>query len=86
MKTVYRVLFSSTVLVATALAQGQRAGPPRPAIRGLPDGPGKEIVQRVCGATCHGPEIVGGKGYSRDNWATVVNSMISRGAKANASE
>jgi cytochrome c oxidase cbb3-type subunit III len=52
----------------------------------LPEGPGQAVVQRVCGATCHGAEIVSGKGYSRDNWATVVNSMISRGAKASAGE
>jgi mono/diheme cytochrome c family protein len=31
-------------------------------------------------------EIVAGKGYSRDNWATVVNGMIARGAKATAAE
>lgn len=43
-------------------------------------------MQRVCGATCHGPEIVGGKGYSRDNWSTVVNGMIARGAKASSAE
>ena len=81
----YRALLLSTALAAMLAAQG----PPRPAAparRGLPEGPGKEVVQRVCGATCHGPEIVSGKGYSRDNWATVVNSMISRGAKASAGE
>jgi mono/diheme cytochrome c family protein len=44
------------------------------------------VVQRVCGATCHGAEIVAGKGYSRDNWVAVVNGMVSRGAKASSEE
>ena len=74
------------ILSITIVASAQRAAPPKPVVRGLPDGPGKSTVQRVCGATCHGGEIVAGKGYSRDNWATVVNGMISRGAKASASE
>ncbi len=83
--SIHSLLFS-TLLISTAIAQPQRGAPPRPAGRTLPDGPGKDAVQRVCGSTCHGPEIVAGKGYSRDNWSTVVNGMISRGAKANASE
>ena len=73
------------VLAAGLAAQG-RPGPPPPAKRGLPEGAGRDAVQRVCGSSCHGPEIVSGKGYSRDNWATVVNSMVSRGAKASAAE
>lgn len=67
------------------MAQGGRNAP-KPAPRGLPDGPGKEIVQRVCGSTCHGQEIVAGKGYTRDGWSNVVNGMVARGAKASASE
>lgn len=82
----YRGLLSAIVFAATLAAQGQRGGPPRPAPRPLPDGAGKEIVQRVCGATCHGVEIVTGKGYSRDNWSNVVNGMVARGAKASTSE
>ena len=71
----------------TALsADAQRARPPAPVPRGLPDGPGKETVQRACGSSCHGPQIVSSKGYSRQNWTAVVNGMISRGAKASAEE
>lgn len=75
---------TSAVFAGMLGAQGPRGGPPPK--RGLPEGAGKNVVQQVCGSTCHGPEIVSGKGYSRDNWATVVNGMIARGAKANASE
>lgn len=81
-----RGLLLTTLFAATVAAQGPRGGPPKPAARALPDGAGKEIVQRVCGATCHGVEIVSGKGYSRDNWSNVVNGMVARGAKASSSE
>ena len=72
------------VVVPLLAAQGPRVAPP--VKRGLPEGAGKNVVQQVCGSTCHGPEILAGKGYSRDNWATVVNGMIARGAKASSTE
>lgn len=86
MTFISRGLFLSSLLAATLAAQGQRAAPPKPSPRALPDGAGKEIVQRVCGATCHGVEIVTGKGYTRDNWSNVVNGMVARGAKASSGE
>ena len=82
----YRGLLLSTLLAATLAAQGPRVAPPKPVARPLPEGPGKEIVHRVCGATCHGPEIITGKGYTRENWSNVVNGMVARGAKASAAE
>ena len=82
----YRGLLLSALFAATVAAQGPRPAPAKPTARPLPDGPGKEIVQRVCGATCHGPEIITGKGYTRENWSNVVNGMVARGAKASAAE
>jgi mono/diheme cytochrome c family protein len=83
MRILFRIL--ATAAMAAFLIPAQ---PPRsaPAPRGLPDEPGKAAVVRVCGSSCHGPQIVAAKGYSRDNWATVVNGMIARGAKADAAE
>jgi mono/diheme cytochrome c family protein len=52
----------------------------------LPDAPGRDVVQRVCGATCHGAELVAAKGMGRDAWGAVVNGMISRGAKLSETE
>jgi competence protein ComEA len=46
----------------------------------LPDGPGKDVVQRVC-AQCHAVEIFTVKGNTRDGWTQVVTEMISRGAQ-----
>ena len=40
---------------------------------------GKDVTQKVCGATCHGPDIIMGNGRTRDQWTGVVNSMIARG-------
>ena len=79
-------LLLALLAAATLVAQppGRRPGPSGPP--GLPDGPGKEPVQRVCGSTCHGSELVTGKGNTRDGWGATVNSMISRGAKATETE
>jgi cytochrome c5 len=46
----------------------------------LPDGPGKEPLERVCSA-CHGAEIVMGRGLTKDRWTQVVQEMIQRGAQ-----
>lgn len=79
-----------TLLLFAALgvnlsAQGPR-GLPGPTPRMLPEDTGRDVVVRVCGATCHSQEIVAGKGYTRDNWATVINGMVARGAKVDAQD
>ena len=51
----------------------------------LPDGPGKETTQRVCGA-CHGAEIVLGRQMTRDGWGQIVVNMIQRGAQGTDDE
>jgi competence protein ComEA len=51
----------------------------------LPEGPGKETLQRVCGA-CHGAEIVVGRGLTQEGWEQVVGDMVSRGAQGTDEE
>ncbi len=51
----------------------------------LPDAPGREVVQRVCGA-CHAATVVVGRGMTQEGWDGVVASMISRGAKGTPSD
>lgn len=68
---------------ALALAFPAFAQPPGPQ---LPDGAGREVTQKVCGSTCHGPDIIMGKGRTRDQWTAVVNTMVGRGAKASEAE
>ncbi len=51
----------------------------------LPDAPGRDVVQRVCGA-CHPATVVLGRGMTREGWDQVVASMISRGAKGTSED
>ena len=52
----------------------------------LPEGAGREVTQKVCGSTCHGPDMVMGSGRTSDQWTAVVNAMVARGAKATEPE
>src|SRR5258706_8770039 len=72
-------MFAATVLAQTP-APGGRSGPP------LPESAGKDVTLKVCGSTCHGSDIIMGKGRTRDQWTAVVNTMVSKGAKASAAE
>jgi len=45
----------------------------------LPDAPGKEATQKVCGA-CHGAELMIGRQETRETWGAIVDDMIQRGA------
>src|SRR6266849_1623547 len=80
------------VLVIAAISSAVLQAQTPPGVGGLrsggalPDGMGRDVTQRVCGATCHGPEIITGKGRTRDQWTAVVNAMVARGAKATDTE
>src|SRR5665213_2501466 len=45
----------------------------------LPDGPGKSIVENVCGS-CHGLDLVTSQTGTRATWQDTVDSMRGRGA------
>jgi competence protein ComEA len=51
----------------------------------LPDGEGKETVLKVC-SKCHGPEVVMGRGHTRDEWEGVVVEMVNAGAEGTDAE
>jgi cytochrome c oxidase cbb3-type subunit III len=51
----------------------------------LPDAPGRDTMQRLCG-TCHPATVVLGRGMTREGWAQVVATMISRGAKGSPAD
>jgi competence protein ComEA len=51
----------------------------------LPDGPGKETTQKVCGS-CHAAELVMNRRESREGWSGVIEDMIMRGTKATDEE
>ncbi|WP_321474671.1 c-type cytochrome [uncultured Paludibaculum sp.] len=79
---------TGAVLAVTAVSWAHlfAQAPPNRAGRSLPEGPGRDVTQRVCGSTCHGPDTIMGKGRSREQWTAVVNAMVARGAKANDAE
>lgn len=54
-------------VVAPALAQN------------LPNGNGREVVEMVCSG-CHDLSPITDAGFSREDWETVVKSMIDMGA------
>src|SRR5579885_1905908 len=72
--------FAALSLTANAQTARNSAGSPQ-----LPNAPGKETVQKVCG-NCHSANLVLGRGMTREEWSEVVASMISRGAKATQDE
>ena len=71
-------IFAGAIFAACCVAQ-------TPDVQ-LPGGPGRDVTQKVCGSICHGPDIIMGKGRTRDQWTAVVNAMVSRGAKASTAE
>ena len=52
----------------------------------LPEGPGKAATVKLCGTTCHGPELVMNRRESVEGWSGVVEDMIRRGAKGSEEE
>jgi mono/diheme cytochrome c family protein len=53
--------------------------------RQLPDAAHKQTVLKLCG-TCHSPNLVLGRGMTRQQWGDTVSSMVARGAKGSPEE
>jgi len=74
-RTARRVALLAVLCAATAAAQSR-----------LPEGPGRELVVRLC-SPCHSAEKVAGLQKSRDEWeASVVEMVMNRGAKGTEEE
>ena len=56
-------------LSAVSLAQAQD----------LPDGKGKDLVQRLC-VDCHGLDVITSQKATKEGWASIVDAMVVRGA------
>jgi competence protein ComEA len=80
-------LMSSGILAARQdQAQSQaQSPPPQFTGEGLPDGPGKDTVVKVC-AVCHEPRRAASLRLTRDGWAAVIDDMVRRGAKGTDDE
>jgi cytochrome c5 len=58
---------------------------PKSAAMTLPDGEGKELIQRSC-TQCHGVDKITGTRKDRKGWQTCVKDMVSLGAKLRPAE
>jgi mono/diheme cytochrome c family protein len=45
----------------------------------LPEGKGKDLLQQIC-TDCHGLDVITSQRATKDGWASIVDSMVSRGA------
>ncbi|MEP6754322.1 MAG: PQQ-binding-like beta-propeller repeat protein, partial [Chthonomonadales bacterium] len=73
----HHLLLALACLAFASLAQAQQSD--------LPDGQGKDTVQRMC-TQCHSLSVVTGQRMSREHWADQVEDMVSRGAKGSPSD
>jgi len=64
------------LLAGAACAAGQDS---------FPDGPGKDVTVRVCGA-CHSPARSAAVRLTRGGWQDVIGKMVSLGAKGSDAE
>ena len=70
--------FHKSALVACLLLSFAAVGQEKTS--NLPDGPGKETVERVC-ANCHELETVTGARRTKIAWQQMVEDMVARGAE-----
>ena len=74
-------MFRPMLLTALVLVFGSAA----PHAAALPPGRGKVIVQRTC-TSCHALKVVTSKRASKEQWSTLVDQMMSKGADLNDDE
>ncbi len=82
--------FCAALLLALVTPVEGQNNPPSPppragAPRDLPDAPGKETVQKICG-TCHTAAMVLGRSSSREEWSEVIANMVAKGAKGTSAD
>jgi competence ComEA-like helix-hairpin-helix protein len=82
--------FTLSLASGVLAARQDPAPPPAPPAsffsgEGLPDGPGKEVVVKVCG-NCHEPRRAASVRLTRDGWSATIDDMIRRGAKGTDDE
>ena len=47
----------------------------------LPEGKGRDLAQKYCG-TCHATAVWTNKHHTQEQWATIIDDMVSKGLKA----
>jgi competence protein ComEA len=69
-----RVWIAGCFVIASGMAQP-----------GLPEGPGRDALIKVCSG-CHSPESVIGMAKTREDWAALVGDMVNQGAQGSDEE
>src|SRR5947209_8789741 len=79
-KRLFWILIMAAALSFAGLLLGQGGGGQRGGDQiNLPEGPGKEILQKAC-TECHSLQMVVGTGYDRQEWQLTLERMITAGA------
>ncbi|HET7086587.1 MAG TPA: hypothetical protein VFI23_17610 [Rhizomicrobium sp.] len=76
-----------TVRIVAAIALLGLASAPAWAddYKSLPEGPGRDVMVRVC-SQCHSPEIAAQQKLDSQGWKDLVNQMANNGANASDAE
>jgi competence protein ComEA len=74
-----RFIAASSLIGFCLLFAVAQSAPPKAGVDALPEGPGKQVVQKNC-LSCHGVRIATSKRGTEDDWAATVSQMIGRGA------
>jgi len=79
------ILIRLSVAAAILLASNLLPSQPVRAADDFPEGPGKDVLMRVCTA-CHGLESIPHLKYSKQEWQSLVYQMQDNGADASGEE
>lgn len=71
---------AAAFLIGTISANAHQDPAPNFTGEGLPDGPGKDVMVKVC-AICHEPRRAASVRLTREGWSDVIQDMMKRGAK-----
>lgn len=71
-RTRLTILAGAGLIALSASPALAQFGPPQP----LADGEGKELVEGLCTACHQTGNIIGGMGYSREDWAALMATMV----------
>jgi competence protein ComEA len=91
MTSMRQAVFSAAVgawavaLAGVAVSAAGRQAAAAPSGEGLPDGPGKDVMVRICGV-CHEPRRAASVRLTRDGWSDLIQEMVRRGAKGSDQE
>ena len=69
-------LYAAALCLAAGLANNST---------GLPDGPGKDAVMKVC-SDCHTMDSIRKRRLSREDWSAKIEDMVQRGAQGSDDE